>query len=78
MVSRRITLAIGLHTSYILSDEKCSSRGTEPLLIEVFFLKILYRPGLELAVELDIELIWEGCRVIDITRSFHPVDQASE
>jgi hypothetical protein len=67
---------IGLHTSYILSDEKCSSRGAELLLIEFFFLKILYRPGLELAVELDIELIWEGCRIIDISRSFHPVDQA--
>ena len=57
MVSRRITLAIGLHTSYILSDEGCSSRGAELPLIEFFFLKILYRPGLELAVELDIELI---------------------
>ncbi len=67
---------VGLHTSYILSDDKCSSRGVELLLIEFFFLKMLYRPGLVLAVELDIELIWEGCRIIDISRSFHPVDQA--
>lgn len=66
----------GLHTSYILSDEKCSSRGAELLLIEFFFLKILYRPGLELAVEVDMELMWEGCRMIDISRSLHPVDQA--
>jgi hypothetical protein len=59
-----------------LSDEKCSSRGAELLLIEFFFLKILYRPGLELAVEVDIELMWEGCRMIDISQSLHPVDQA--
>jgi hypothetical protein len=40
-----------------LSDEKCSSRETELLLMEFFFRKMLYRPGLGLAVELDIELV---------------------
>jgi hypothetical protein len=70
----------GLRTSYILSDDKCSSRGVELLLIEVLFLKRLYRPGLELAVELDIELVGcDGCRIIDIfcSCSCHPVDQVS-
>jgi hypothetical protein len=55
-----------LHTSYILSEEPGSSRGTE-LLIEGFFRKMLYRPALGLAAEPDIELECEGWRIIDMS-----------
>jgi hypothetical protein len=61
-----------------LSDENCSSRGIELLLIDVFFLKMLYRPGLGLAVELAIELVCEGWRIIDISCSCPSVGQISD
>ena len=69
----------GRHTgdaSYILSEDPISSRG-EWLLIEVFFLKMLYRPGLGLAVELDIELEWEGWRIMDMFGTCDAADQVS-